>query len=106
MLKIQLILYVRSHQTYFDFSAFIDGNKTKDYFLFFRKDSFNLDYDKIKHDYITNDGSLSPASLNSTLLTVLRERLRSKTYESKPQLFTDIVENNNGFYTYITFTNN
>ncbi|CAF3845624.1 unnamed protein product, partial [Adineta steineri] len=69
----------RSHQTYFDFCAFID------------------DYDKIKHDYIAHDGSLTSTSLNSTLLTVLRERLRSKTYESKPQLFLDINGNNNAY---------
>ncbi len=61
---------------------------------------FSLDYDKIKHDYINNDGSLVPPSLNSTLLNVLHERLCSKTYENKPQLFADINENNNAF-TYI-----
>ncbi|CAF4502133.1 unnamed protein product, partial [Rotaria sp. Silwood2] len=69
----------RSHQTHFDFSAFID------------------DYFKIKHDYINNDGSLVSPSLNSTLLSVLRERLCSKTYENKPQLFTELNSNNNTF---------
>ncbi|CAF3408781.1 unnamed protein product [Rotaria sp. Silwood1] len=69
----------RSHQTHFDFSAFID------------------DYFKIKHDYINNNGSLVSPSLNSTLLSVLRERLCSKTYEIKPQLFTELNDNNNAF---------
>ncbi len=87
----------RSHQTYFDFSAFIDGNKKKFMHNYSIKDSFDLDYDKIKHDYVTNNGSLASVSLNSTLLTVLRDRLRSKTYESKPQLFIDTNENNNAF---------
>lgn len=58
---------------------------------------FHLDYDKIKHDYVTNDGSLVSPSLNSTLLTVLRERLCTKTYTNKAQLFSDTHENNNAF---------
>ncbi|CAF0727285.1 unnamed protein product [Rotaria sordida] len=69
----------RSHQTHFDFSAFID------------------DYYKIKHDYINNNGLLVSPSLNSTLLSVLRERLCSKTYENKPHLFTELNGNNNAF---------
>jgi hypothetical protein len=91
----------RSHQTYFGFSAFIDGKQKKKrkqinhlnisfFFLY-------LDYDKIKHDYIRNDGLFTSPSLNSTLLSVLRERLCSKTYESRPQLFVDTNENNNAF---------
>lgn len=67
---------------------------------FFSKDNrliFSLDYNKIKHDYITNDGTLVTPSLNSTLLNVFRERLYSKAYESKSQLFPDCDEINNAF---------
>ncbi|CAM4873794.1 unnamed protein product [Rotaria socialis] len=69
----------RSSQTHFDFSAFID------------------DYYKIKYDYINSNGTLTSPSLNSTLLSVLRERLCSKTYESKPQLFSECNDNSNLF---------
>jgi hypothetical protein len=89
----------RSHQTYFDFSAFIDGktNQSINHINIVNIFFSYLDYDKIKYDYIHNEGSLLSPSLNSTLLSVLRERLCSKTYENKPQLFVDIHENNNAF---------
>ncbi|UJR27028.1 hypothetical protein I4U23_008332 [Adineta vaga] len=72
-------LISRSHQTHFDFSAFID------------------DYDKIKQDYIFKNGSFLTKSLNSTLLGVLYDRLCSKTYENKKHLFSDTLENHNAF---------
>lgn len=57
----------------------------------------SLDYDKIKDEYIANDGILASPSLNSTLLNVLRERFCSKIYENKSQLFPDSYEINNAF---------
>lgn len=59
--------------------------------------SLRLDFDRIKLEYIAEDGCLSPTSLNATLLCVLRERLRSKNYEMKPQLFLDEIDNHNAF---------
>ncbi|CAF3840940.1 unnamed protein product [Rotaria magnacalcarata] len=69
----------RSSQTHFDFSAFTD------------------DYYKIKYDYINSNGTITSPSLNSILLSVLRERLCLKTYESKPQLFSECNDNDNLF---------
>ena len=58
---------------------------------------FYLDHDKIRRNYVDNNGSLTTPSLNSTLLNVFRERLCSRTYENKPHLFTEISENHNAF---------
>ncbi|CAF0736616.1 unnamed protein product [Adineta ricciae] len=69
----------RSHQTHFAFSAFID------------------DYDKIERDYTCKNSSLPTKSLNSTLLSVLYDRLCSKNYENKRHLFADTMENHNAF---------
>jgi hypothetical protein len=85
----------RSHQTYFDFSAFLDGKINV--CIFIDQFYYYLDYHKIKHDYINSNGLLVSPSLNSTLLNVLRERLCSKTYENKPQLFVDTNQNNNAY---------
>ena len=51
----------------------------------------------MKHDYVHQNRTLVTPSLNSTLLYVLCERLYAKSFTIKPQLFSDIPENNDHY---------